>query len=278
MSVEIQQAPVEDQIFKMRPLLSWRCALAGVVVAALIVISLFSLLMGLGWIGLALGGAPLRSFSSDLVVALMLVISVLVGSYFSVRLARINAEAVGMSQGLLVGSIFILLVVSQIFLLAGTVGPWASPSLGPDGSSVFSNFRDPLAVTLIEDEIPDLNFNLEREVVINGLALRLFYGDQVQARNYLARQAEITLGESDQRIGRIQSQFDYLLEKNRLASDSAFRSLGWLFFNVVAFTALASVFGGYIATRRNENYTLDMKARSRTGKPSYFKAFSISRT
>ncbi len=264
MVTDFQTSNVVSQNFKFLPLLSWRSAIAGLAISLLTYFAFLALAVAFGGIGLADQTSPQTAGTFAAVFLLIAtVLSVFAGSYFSVRLARINAEAVGSSQGLLVGSLFMLFLIFQTLALVGTLGQLTGSALGMAGSGLASTAQNPMVQDVISDSIAGLNLQSEPQAVVSGVASRLLRGDQESAKNYLAREAGITSDQADQRIAAAQTQITQGLNEVREASASALKAAGWSSFLLIVLGAISSVLGGYVAARRNENYTLDMRAITR---------------
>ena len=123
MAVDYQNTSVLNHGFKFATLISWRAALAGLAITMLTFFGLIALAIAMGGIALDDGtSAQSAGLFTGISVLLAIAISIFVGSYFSVRLAQINAEAVGSSQGLLVGALFVLFVLFQLVSAIGTIG------------------------------------------------------------------------------------------------------------------------------------------------------------
>lgn len=262
MVTDIQSPGVISQNFKFLPLISWRAAFAGLAIALLTFLALIALAMAFGGLGLDVDGASAQGLGTFAVVSLLIstIVSLFIGSYFSVRLARINAEAVGSAQGLLVGALFVLFFLFQALVAIGALGRMTGNLLSSTGNGVGPIAQSPMVQDIVADNFIGLNFQNNSQYIVSGVASRLLRGDQEAATSFLARQTGITFEEARQRITSAQAQINQALTQARVVSAAALRGVGWSLFIMIVLGSIASILGGYTAALRNENYTLDMQA------------------
>lgn len=268
MAADYQNTSVLNNGFKFATLISWRAVFAGLAVTMLTFFGLMALAIAMGGIGLDEGTSFQSAGLFTVISALLaIIISIFAGSYFSVRLAQINAEAIGSSQGLLVGALFVLFVLFQLASAMGTIGRVTGGAIGAAGTGVTNAVQNPVIQDIIQDQFANLNLKSDPQTVMEGVASRLLRGDQESAKNYLSRQAGISPQEAEQKIVQARTQIDGALQKAREASSTALKTTGWSMFSLIVLSVLASVLGGFFATKRNETYTLDMRARNKAAKP-----------
>jgi hypothetical protein len=112
--------PLESEFSSLHPLVSWRSALAGLLVTYLCLGILSSL-------GLAFGGVTFsnvgnvganESSTASLATAIWflfaIIVSLFAGSYFAARISKFHTNIVGSAQGLVISSLFFAIFTWQI--------------------------------------------------------------------------------------------------------------------------------------------------------------------
>lgn len=245
-----------------RHLMCWRSAFAGLAIALVTLIGALALATAFGGIGLA-DGSTLKNAGifAGVSVAVATLLAAFVGSYFSVRVAAIRIDVLGSMQGLLVGGLFMIFVVFQVFSMVGTLGQAASQTLGATasvlGSGATTAMQNPVAQEFVEDSLSGLNLKSDASVVAAGTASRLLRGDAEAAKLYLANQAGLTPEQADQRIVALNARIDEAKLAARDAAATTLKTTGWGLFLVVALGMIASSLGGLLASVLNARATID---------------------
>lgn len=245
-----------------RHLVCWRSAFAGLAIALVTFIGALALAIAFGGIGLS-DGSTLKNAGifAGVSVAVATVIAAFAGSYFSVRVASIRVDVLGSMQGLLVGGVFMIFVVFQVFSMVGTLGQAASQTLGATasmlGTGAAAAMQNPVAQEFVEDSLGGLNLKSDASVVATGTASRLLRGDTEAAKLYLANQAGLTPEQADQRIATLNARIDEAKLEARDAAATTLKTTGWGLFLVVALGMIASSLGGLLASVLNVRATVD---------------------
>ncbi|MBX2993316.1 MAG: hypothetical protein KF681_00780 [Bdellovibrionaceae bacterium] len=251
-----------------RHLVCWRSAFAGLAIALVTFIGALALAIAFGGIGLS-DGSTLKNAGifAGVSVAVATVIAAFAGSYFSVRVASIRVDVLGSMQGLLVGGVFMIFVVFQVFSMVGTLGQAASQTLGATasmlGTGAAAAMQNPVAQEfvedslVVEDSLGGLNLKSDASVVATGTASRLLRGDTEAAKLYLANQAGLTPEQADQRIATLNARIDEAKLEARDAAATTLKTTGWGLFLVVALGMIASSLGGLLASVLNVRAAVD---------------------
>lgn len=245
-----------------RHLVCWRSAFAGLAIALVTFIGALALAIAFGGIGLS-DGSTLKNAGifAGVSVAVATVIAAFAGSYFSVRVASIRVDVLGSMQGLLVGGVFMIFVVFQVFSMVGTLGQAASQTLGATasmlGTGAAAAMQNPVAQEFVEDSLGGLNLKSDASVVATGTASRLLRGDTEAAKLYLANQAGLTPEQADQRIATLNARIDEAKLEARDAAATTLKTTGWGLFLVVALGMIASSLGGLLASVLNVRAAVD---------------------
>ncbi|MFN8792483.1 MAG: hypothetical protein ACK5Y2_13595 [Bdellovibrionales bacterium] len=266
---QISNTGVATHNFFSPTLISWRATLAGLSITLFTFFAFLALMMGLGGLGLSDGASAQNAgvfAASGLFIAIVL--SIFGGSYFASRVAKVTSEGMGVSQGLLVGAVFVLFILFQVMSAVGTLGKAAGDALGIVGSSAQNAAQNPMVQDIVSDAVGDLNLRSDPSRVMSGVSSRLLRGDQEGAKNYLAREAGISPTEADQRIAGAQTQINQGLEQARTASATALQATGWSLFILILLSAVASALGGFFAAKRNYSHTLDISSRQARQTPT----------
>ena len=242
-------------------LICWRSSLAGVFIALLTFAGVMTLSIAFGGIGLDDGSTVKNAtiFAGvSLVVAM--IIGNFTGSYYSVRISRMNVDVLGVMQGLLVGSLVTLFILCQAMSSVATVGKITGAALGATASAAggAAMSQSSLIEDVIEDAVGNKKFVTDQQTVVRKVASRLIRGDQEGAKNYLAYQAGITPAEADNLIATAKTKVDQTLEETRKAAATTLKAVGWSTFVAIVLATIASVLGGLLGALCNSRGTMDI--------------------
>ncbi len=242
-----------------RHIICWKSSLAGLAIALVVFSGLIALAVAFGGIALSDGTTWQRL---SVLTALSLVFSVFLaafgGAYYSVRVARMKVDLAAMAQGLLVGSLFLLLVLCQGVSAVGTMVKATGAVIGGAAAGSGAAITDPAVQDLVEDSASELRLKAEPSVVAKGLASRLLRGDTEGAKRYLAYQASLTPEQADQKMNELKAKVDAALVKTREATATALKAAGWTVFLLMVVGLFAAAIGGLLGAKTNERYFLDM--------------------
>ena len=246
-------ATLETDINTSHALISFRSIVAGLLIA-------FFTLTGLVGLGLAFGGMGLEDGSSFRAAGIFTgvwfiassLISIFVGSYFAARISKYRTARIGSAQGLVIAALFLGFFLYQVLMAIGSAGSFAGAVVGKAanavGTSVSTVTQNPALAggisNMTEDALGDLNLRSRPQVVASGLMNRLVRGDMVGAKNYLAREANITPADADARISAIETKVNKALTDTREGAAVALRSTGISLFVMVLLGAFAAIGGG----------------------------------
>lgn len=246
-------ATLETDINTSHALISFRSIVAGLLIA-------FFTLAGFVGLGLAFGGMGLEDGSSAKAAGIFTgvwfiasaLISIFVGSYFAARISKYRTARIGSAQGLVIAALFLGFFLYQILGAIGSAGSFAGAMVGKAanmvGSGVTTITQNPTIAgglsNMTEDALGDLKLRSRPQVVASGLINRLVRGDMTGAKNYLAREANITPADADARISGIETKVNQALTDAREGAGVALRSTGISLFLLVLFGALAAIGGG----------------------------------
>ncbi|MFN3453346.1 MAG: hypothetical protein ACK41T_00200, partial [Pseudobdellovibrio sp.] len=236
---------------------------AGLAVAIVVFLGALALSLAFGGIGLSDGSSAKAAgtfAAGSMIIATIL--AAFAGGYLTSRLGRTQVDALGTTQGLIVGALFLLFVIFQITSAVGAVGKAAGQTLGATasalGSATATSSENPMIQDIVQDQFGDLNLKSDPAVVARGVANRILRGDEVAAKNYLAAQAGISSAEVDKRIAAAKAKLDESAAQLREATAAAMKATGWSLLVILVLGMVSSGLGGLAAAKCNEKYTLDM--------------------
>jgi len=122
-----------------RHLVCWKSTLAGLAVAIVVFLGALALSLAFGGIGLSDGSSAKAAgtfAAGSLIIATIL--AAFSGGYLASRLGRTEVDALGTTQGLIVGAVFLIVVVCQITSAAGSLGKVAGQYVGSAVNTVES--------------------------------------------------------------------------------------------------------------------------------------------
>jgi hypothetical protein len=242
------------------PLISWRSVAAGLFLSSLVMIGLLGLGMAFGGIGMdADTAAKSAGLFSGIWFSASAFVSILAGSYFAARLSKFQTGRIGAAQGLVIASFVVSFIVYLSISIAGSIGASMgtviskSAGLAARGAQEASENQTVMKYVNLyaEDAMSELNLRAEPSVVAQGVVTRLINGDADGAKNYLARQANITPAEADAKIASVRAMIETRIEQAKVAVGNGLESAGWAIFLLAAVGALASVLGGMLGARSN---------------------------
>ena len=227
----------------------WSAIFSGLFVALLIYLALACL-------ALALGGSTIQSklLSGDLLqsltvgasylTAISALFSIAVGSYVSGRVGGVISTRIGGAQGLVIASLFFVLMATQAGLVLMGVGGGITSLLSGMAPSASS-------LRIIEDSIGDLKFNVPTSEVVKGLAIRVGEGNDQSAVTYLANQAGIDPQKARARYDSLKTRFTDLSRSAAEATARGLKYTGWSLFVTMVFGAFIGMFAGILGATNN---------------------------
>lgn len=247
---------VIEQGITARHLVSWSSLIAGLLMTLLTFSGAVALGVAFGGIGLSEGTSPQSAgIFTGVWFILSAILALFVGGYVCVRLGKFRNDIVGVAHGLVIASLFILLVLNQTATAVGWLtrmaGDAASSTAALVGGGMSAAVQNTAVGNMVEDAIGDLNLRSDPEVVVSGITSRLIRGDNEGAKRFLARQAGLTPEEVDARIVALRTQIDQTVVKAREATATAMKTTGWSLFLLIVLGAISGALGGVLATQVN---------------------------
>lgn len=247
----VNPAPLESDIH-MHPLVSWRSVAAGLLVTFLALAILLALGMAFGGIGLVDGAeAQNAGIFTGIWFLVSAVISLFVGSYFATRISKFHTGRIGAAHGAVIAALFFGFFLYQSISAIGWAGNKAGAMIGSAGSGAAQVAGNPAVDNLVDDAVGDLNLRSDPQVVVSGVASRLMRGDSESAKNYLARQANLTPAEADARIAQLRGQVDAAMVQARETAARTMQGVGWSLFAALLLGSVAAMSGGALGSRSN---------------------------
>lgn len=252
---------VVEQGLNARHLVSWGCLIAGLLLTLLTFSGALALGVAFGGIGLS-GGTTAQSAGifTGVWFVLSAVIALFAGGYLAVRLAKFRNDTIGVSHGLVIAALFVLLLLNQTATAVGWLSRMATEAAGGAAAMVGGGLnaasQSGMVNDMVEDSLADMKIKGDPQVVIPGVANRLLRGDNEGARNYLARQAGVSPAVVDERIATLRAQVDQAIIKAREATADTMKATGWSLFLLIVLGAISAGLGGLLASQINNRKPL----------------------
>lgn len=236
--------------------ISWSAIFAGLFITLIVYVALMSL-------GLIFGGHSLSNyiqnpndvrglgFGATLWTLFSTVVALYAGGHMSGRIAGLITTRVGQMQGLVIASLFFVIMMTQFGIMIGLLGGGINSALSSLGSTTVNST---VGREIVEDAIGDLNLKAPVTEVVAGFGSRLMRGDENSAVTYLAQKAGISAEEARARMETFKARFNTTLEEAGQMAAKALRTAGWTLFFSILLGSAAAVAGGGLAA----NYNLRM--------------------
>lgn len=204
-------------------------------------------------------GAGLLASSLGLWMAFSAVISLFLGAYFTVRIAKSQTNKVGAAHGFVLASAFFIITTimasNAIGSLSMGLGNLVS-GLGQGAASIGTNTR-------VQDTINQAfgtdTLKSDHKVVAEGLAIRLLRGDVQSAKSYYAYQSGLSEAEVNQKIDTLNAQFTATAKEIGDTAAKATTVTGFSLFILFVVGVLSALFGGRYAAHANVARPLEAK-------------------
>ena len=248
--VQPQNASSTSQIATVaQTSIHWGAIFSGLFVALIIYYALMSL-------GLAIGGSTLQDIlrnqdgarelgaGAALWTIASTLIALFAGGVVSGRVGGLLPTRVGRIQGIVIASLFFMLMATQAGVALGLVGLGVSSAVDTVRGSVTNMASTNLGQQMIEDAIGDLNLKTQPTEVAKGVAARLMSGNGESAFRYLAHQAGITPDDARSRVEGFRQQFNDNARRAAAMAAKSARLAGWTLFFAMFGGAFAGMLGG----------------------------------
>jgi hypothetical protein len=247
---------VEQDLQSMHPLISWRSIVGG------LLISFFSM-VGLIGLGLAFGGTGMgeettvRSLGlyTGIWFLISAVVSLFFGSYFASRISKVSSPRVGSAQGLIIAALFLGGFLFEVVVSIGGAGRLTRDLMTRSSTvmetSTESLSQAPAIKEIIQDVVGNLTLKNDPNFVTASIAAKLIRGDASSAANYLAEEASISTLEAQDRISNLKLKIDDSIQKAKMVTAAAMKSIGISLFLLVFFGGVFSILGGSLGSFTN---------------------------
>jgi hypothetical protein len=196
------------------------------------------------------GGSALAT-GAGLWLGISAVISLFLGSYFTVRMAKSITNKLGAAHGFVVASIFfILLMVGAGNAIAGLSSGFAQ-LVGGIGKGAATVSTSPMVQDVVNRALPTTEMKASPAVVAQGLTVRLLQGNVESAKAYYAYQTNLSPAEVDAKVAQLQNDFT---QAAKVAGEKAARAtadIGWSLFVTFLVGLIGALVGGRIGAHAN---------------------------
>ena len=237
-------------------LLSWKAVFAGVLISVMSYMILTALGAGIGGLtasnlisneesgsGLATGAGLWLGISA--------VISLFLGSYFTLRVSNFLTNKVGAAHGFVVASIFFVLMIWGAGSAIGSFSKGLGKLVGVVGSSAASLAASPAVQDSVQKALGDSTLKSSPESVAQGLAIRLLQGDSESAKSYYAYQTGMSEEEVNTKFAQLKTDFDQKVKIVGERTANAVADAGWSLFVTFLVGLVAAVMGGRTGAHAN---------------------------
>lgn len=237
-------------------LLCWKSLFAGLLIAVMGYMILSSL--GVAVLGLSAksaienetGGMMLLT-GYGLWMGFSAIVSLFLGSYFTVRVSKNITNRVGAAHGFVLASAFFIIMsvvaASALGSLAMGFGHLVS-GIGQGAASIGSNTR---VQDTINQAFGTSTFKADPKVVAEGLTTRLLQGDVASAKSYYAYQTGRSEAEVSADIDTLNARFEATVKEVGDKAATAAAATGFTLFVLYAVGLIAAMFGGRVAAHAN---------------------------
>jgi hypothetical protein len=230
-------------------LICWKSVFAGILISIMAYMLLATL--GAGVLGsIAQSSIESQQHGSALATAsglwlgLSAIISLFVGSYFTVRISKTLTNKIGAAHGFIVASAFFIILM----ILAGTtVGSLSRgfgrlvESLGKGAANISAN---PRVQDTINQALGTNNLKSDSKTVAEALAVRLLQGDYESAKSYYAYQTGLTDQEVNVKMTQLKVNYDQAVKDVEEKIAVVVTDTGWSLFVTFFVGLLAALVGG----------------------------------
>lgn len=261
-----------EDLSSQRHLICWKSLFAGFLVSVLTYVVLTAFGAGVGGmiasnlISHEESGAGLAT-GTGVWLGLSAAISLFVGGFFSLRLARFVTPKVGASHGLILASVFFVLMVWGLGSGLSSVANGLGKTVLAASNGVSNIANNPAVQDVLQRSLGNTQLKSPPKEVIEGLAIRLLQGKPDSAKSYLAFQTSLTEAEVDARMARLQAEFELNAKAAADATAKGIAAAGWSLFLTFLVGIAASIVGAVTAAKLNSHMPIARPAAApvRTG-------------
>jgi hypothetical protein len=248
----VQQEPTQHH----HHLVCWKSIFGGVLIAVMSYMTLTVLGAGIGGLTASSlisnerGGAGLAT-GAGLWLGASAIISLFMGSYFSLRISNYLTNKVGAAHGFIVASIFFVLMTWAASSGVGSLTTGIAKMVGAMGSASESLASQPVVQDTFNQAFRNTQLKSDPAEVAQGLAVRLMRGETESAKSYYAYQTGLTQAEVDSRFAQMKSDFDLKMKAAGESAANAIADAGWSLFVTFLVGLIAAVVGGRVGAQAN---------------------------
>lgn len=249
---------IQEDITDHRHFICWKSLFAGFLVSLLTYIVLTSVGAGIGGmmasnlISHEESGAGLAT-GTGVWLGLSAAISLFVGSFFALRLARFITPKVGASHGLILGSVFFILMVWGLGSGVSSVASGLGKTVLAATNGVSNIANNPSVQDVLQRSLGNAQLKSTPKEVIEGLAVRLLQGNRESAKSYLAFQTSLSDSEVEARMAQLQADFELRAKAAGDTTAKGVSAAGWSLFLTFLVGIAASLVGGVTAAKLNSH-------------------------
>jgi hypothetical protein len=245
-------------------LICWKSAFAGIIISIMSYMLLATL--GAGVLGsVAQGSIESQQHGSALAtvsglwLGLSAIISLFIGSYFTVRISNTLTHKIGAAHGFIVASAFFIILM----FLAGTAIGSFSRGLGRLVEGISKGAAKIGANPRVQDTINQAlgtnNLKSDSKIVAETLAVRLLQGDYDSAKSYYAFQTGLTDQEVNAKMTQLKVNFDQVVKDVEEKIAVVVTDTGWSLFVTFFVGLLAALIGGRTGAHANVEMPLTIE-------------------
>ncbi len=245
-------------------LLCWKSVFAGVLISIMSYMILTSLGAGIGGLTASSlinndeGGAGLAT-GAGLWLGLSAVISLFLGSYFSLRISNFVTNKVGAAHGFVIASVFFILLMWAAGTGLGNLSRGIGRMAGAMGQATSNLAMNPSVQDTVHKALGNGQLKSDPTDVAQGLAVRLLQGDTESAKTYYAYQTGMTDAEADAKFNQMKADFDQKVKVAAEKTASAVADAGWSLFVTFLVGLLSAVIGGRVGAQANNERPMMVK-------------------
>lgn len=238
-------------------LVCFRSVIAGLFIAAFTYVLLTALGAGVGgltasnFVRTEEGSAAGLATGLGLWLGLSAVISLFIGAYFAVRITKFTTRKAGVSNGMVLASIFMLLMVWGIGSGVGGVAKGLAQTALAASTTAASLSSNPMIQDTVQRAIGTSNLKSSPSEVAQGLTARLVQGNTDSAKSYLAYQTGQSEAEVDQKVAQMKTEFDQKAKIVAEKTADGVATAGWSLFVTLLLGMVSASIGGATAARKN---------------------------
>ena len=195
------------------------------------------------------------------------VISLFLGSYFTLRISRFVTNKVGAAHGFVVASIFFVLMVMAAGSGLGSIASGIGSAVKGVGNGSADLAQSPMVQDVFNNAIGTDKLKDSPREVVNGLAIRFGQGDVQSAKNYFAYETGMSASEVDAKFSEMQAKFEAAAKTVGEKTAQVVAAAGWSLFVTFLVGLAAALIGGRVGAHANVDRPLAAARLERNQRP-----------